>query len=280
MTWPGITQSNVTLLDGPIGTQLKDRGIATELPLWSAAAIESAPQTIAEIHRDYVGAGATVHTANTFRTKRRNLGDRWFDWTTRAVELTRQSVPADHRIAGSISPLMDCYRPDLSPPSSVCEIEHTEMAACLADLRCNVLLCETFPNVDEVVVAVRAAVQTGVETWAALTAGPGAELMTPTRMADAARRVIDVGAAAVLVNCTPANKTLPFVTALVEVAGDIPIGAYANAGHVDDRVGWTTDPSLGACSYAAFAKHWIEAGATIIGGCCGTGPQHIAAIGR
>lgn len=280
MTRPGITASGVTLLDGPIGTQLNHRGVATDLPLWSAAAIDSAPQTIADIHRHYAGAGATVHTANTFRTKRRNLGDRWHEWTARAVELARQSVPADHRIAGSISPLMDCYRPDLSPPPSVCESEHAEMAAYLADLRCNVLLCETFPSAAEAVIAVRAAVQTGVETWAALTAGPDADLMTRAQMADAARRVIDVGAAAVLVNCTPANKTLPLVIAMVQVAGDVPVGAYANAGHADDRVGWMTDPSLGASTYAAFAKQWIEAGATIIGGCCGTGPQHIAAIGR
>lgn len=278
MTPRKIAMPGITVLDGPIGTQLNDRGIATELPLWSAAAIDSAPQTIADIHRDYAHAGATVHTANTFRTKRRDLGDRWQDWTARAIQLARQSVPANHRIAGSVSPLLDCYRPDLSPPSSVCKAEHAEMAACLAGLRCNVLLCETFPNADEAVIAVRAAVQTGVETWAALTAGPDADLMTPVQMAESARRVIDAGAAAVLVNCTPANKTLPFVMAIAKVAGEVPFGAYANAGHVDDRVGWATDPSFGASTYAAFAKQWVDAGATIIGGCCGTGPPHIAAL--
>jgi S-methylmethionine-dependent homocysteine/selenocysteine methylase len=275
-----MRRSPIVILDGPIGTQLNDRGVATELPLWSAAAIESSPQMIAEIHRDYAVAGATIHTANTFRTKRRNVGDRWSDWTARAIELARTSVPTDHRIAGSISPLADCYRPDLVPPESVCEVEHREMAARLAELRCNVLLCETFPSAEEGVIAVRAAVETGIPTWAALTAGPDATLMSPPQMADAARAVVEAGAAAVLVNCTPAIKTLPFVQAIAAAIPTIPIGVYANAGHADDKVGWSTDASFAADAYAALARQWIEAGATIIGGCCGTGPPHIVAVKR
>jgi len=56
------------ILDGALGTELARRGVPTPLPLWSAAAIDSAPQVLSAIHRDYAEAGATVHTANTFRT--------------------------------------------------------------------------------------------------------------------------------------------------------------------------------------------------------------------
>ena len=109
----------MVILDGPVGTELNARGVRTELPLWSAAANETHPEVVSAIHRDYAGAGATVHTTNTFRTRRRLMPGRWRELTTRAVELARGAVPRSHRVAGSIAPLEDCYRPDLSPPDGV-----------------------------------------------------------------------------------------------------------------------------------------------------------------
>lgn len=265
---------SVTVIDGPMGTELNARGVSTRMPLWSASALEQAPQTVAQIHREYSLAGATVHTTNTFRTKRRNLEDDWQRMTEVAIDLARQNV-GDGLVAGSISPLEDCYQPDRSPTN--CVEEHREFAEFLAS-RCDMLLCETFPHVGEAVVAVKAAKATGVQTWAALTAGPNADLLSPKQMADGARRVVQAGAAAVLVNCTPAVETLPFVVALEQANLGVPIGAYANAGSADDQIGWTTCPEPGADSYLQIAKRWVDAGATIIGGCCGTGPAHIAAL--
>tara|TARA_R110002049_G_scaffold27321_2_gene94089 strand:+ start:198997 stop:199818 length:822 start_codon:yes stop_codon:yes gene_type:complete len=268
----------VTILDGPLGTELDARGVSTRLPLWSAAAIDSAPEVIAEIHRDYAAAGATVHTANTFRTKRRTVGDRWETMARAAVRIVRESVPVDHRVAGSIAPLEDCYRPDLSPSDP--RPEHRELAKVLADSGCDILLCETFPHAGEAAIAVEEAVRTGVETWLALTAGPSGDLLSAEQMSAAASVAIDCGATAVLVNCTPAQVTLPFVRRLADDHPGVPIGAYANAGDVDDQVGWASDPSLGADKYLAFARSWSEAGSVLIGGCCGTGPAHIAAVAR
>ena len=267
----------ITLLDGPLGTELHARGVVTDLPLWSAAAIDTAPDVIAAIHRDYVDAGATVHTANTFRTKRRTAGDQWQRLARQAVRIACQSVPASHRVAGSIAPLEDCYRADLSPGDDSRE-EHRELAELLAGAGCNLLLCETFPHVGEAIVAVQEAARTGVETWVALTAGPSANLLTPSEMADGGRRAVEAGAAAVLVNCTPATDTLRFVEAIAGEQLGIPIGAYANAGRPDDQIGWQSSSELGAHAYAALARQWIDAGANLIGGCCGTSPAHIAAL--
>src|SRR5579883_1481352 len=100
------------VLDGPLGTELARRGVATPAPAWSAHALDVAPEVVAAIHRDYVAAGATVHTTNTFRTKRRSVGDRWEELLKRAVRIARESV-GELRVAGSIAPLEDCYRPDL-----------------------------------------------------------------------------------------------------------------------------------------------------------------------
>lgn len=118
-----------------------------------------------------------------------------------------------------------------------------------------------------------------LETWTALTAGPKADLLTTADVAEAARALVDVGASAVLINCTPAVDTLPFVDALAN-AVDVPIGAYANAGSVDDAMGWSAPKEPGVQRYVELAQRWVDAGAAIIGGCCGTGPAHVDALCR
>jgi S-methylmethionine-dependent homocysteine/selenocysteine methylase len=245
--------------------------------MWSAAAIDSAPDRIEAIHREYARAGATVHTANTFRTTRRASGPRWRELLGRAVAIARESIPASHRLAGSIAPLEDCYRPDLSPPDP--RPEHRDAARALADAGVDLILCETFPSAREATIAVDEAVRTGLPVWAALTAGPRADLMTPDDMAQAARDVAAAGASAVLVNCTPAARTLDFVRALAGAGLAAPIGAYANAGSNEDGVGWDAAPD-GPRGYADLAGAWIDAGATIVGACCGAGPGHIAELAR
>jgi S-methylmethionine-dependent homocysteine/selenocysteine methylase len=240
----------IVLLDGPMGTELVRRGVPTPAPAWSAHALEVAPLVVASIHRDYAVAGATVHTANTFRTTRRAVGQRWEALARRAVQVARDTVPAGQRVAGSIAPLEDCYRPDRSPGRAA-RPEHAELARALVDAGVDVLLCETFPDAVEAAVAVEGAARTGTETWVALTAGPGASLMTPKQMREAAHACVEEGARVVLVNCTPATQTLRYVEALAGVG--VAFGAYANAGSVEDRVGWGADANEGAASYAACA---------------------------
>lgn len=269
----------MTILDGPLGTELDRRGVPTPLPLWSAGANESAPEVVGAIHCDYATAGATVHTANSFRTRRRTVGDQWEQLARRAVAIARASVPGGHRIAGSMAPLMDCYRPDLSPEDP--GPEHAELARVLADAGVDLLLCETHPHVGEALAALDAAVATGLPVWVSFTAGPDADLLTPSQIREGAREAARRGASAVLVNCVPVDATLPFLEALADA--EVPFGAYANAGHPDARYGWqSTDEAaeLAAERYARAARAWISAGATILGACCGTGPAHIEALAR
>jgi S-methylmethionine-dependent homocysteine/selenocysteine methylase len=268
----------VVVLDGPMGTELERRGVALPPPSWSARALETAPCVVAAIHREYAAVGAAVHRANTFRTHRRSSGERWRELATRAVELAQSSAGAGQRVAGSIGPLEDCYRPDLSPGTEA-RAEHRALASLLASLGVDLLFCETFPRPTEAAVAVEAAVETGVQTWVSLTPAPDGSLMTPAAMRAAARACVSAGAQAVLVNCLAARRTLGYVR---ELAGlGVPFGAYANAGRMDEGLGWASvaDPRA-ADAYADLARTWIEEGATIVGGCCGTGPAHIEAVIR
>jgi S-methylmethionine-dependent homocysteine/selenocysteine methylase len=195
----------ITFLDGALGTELDLRGVKTDSRAWSTPALLTDPDVVQQIHREYAQAGATVHTTNTFRTQKRTIGDRWEELTRLAVDLARSSVPTDHRIAGSIAPLEDCYQPELSPDHPAAE--HREMAECLADADCDLLLVETFAHIDEAAIAVSEAVRTGKETWLSLTAGPSGDLLTPDEMAEGARRAVDRGAHAILVNCVAATDT-------------------------------------------------------------------------
>ena len=266
---------DLVLLDGPMGTELTARGVTTELPAWSAAALDEAPEVVAEIHRDYVDAGATVHTANTFRTQPGIVPDRWAVLARRAVRLARAVVPAGQRVAGSIAPIADCYRPDRSPGEAA-RGAHRALCRVLADAGADLLLCETFPSVPEAWVAVEEAVATGLPTWLSLTAGPSADLLAPDAVRRGAEGAVARGASAVLINCVPAVDTLRFVEAIADLG--VPFGAYANAGSPDARIGWAASAEPGAEAYAELAEGWVAAGATLIGGCCGTGPAHLRAL--
>jgi S-methylmethionine-dependent homocysteine/selenocysteine methylase len=256
------------LLDGPTGTELERRGIPTHVRGWSAPAIVSAPDVLGRIHADYAAAGATVHTACTFRTKRRSVGPEWRALATRAVEIARTHVPVGHRVAGSVAPLEDCYRPDLAPPSDVARAEHRELCEALAEAGADLLLCEAFASPREAAVATEEAARTGLETWTALTAGPSADLLSPRALAEAARACLSAGARVVLVNCVGWDRIGPFVAAVADLGA--PFGYYANAGDLA--------PSPEA--YAALAQRWVGQGARVVGGCCGLQPSHVAACLR
>lgn len=266
----------VTLLDGPVGSLLADFGVEAPEPLWSAAALVSAPRVVRHIHQAYASAGACVHTSATFRTKARQAGASWEHLTRLAVELARGAVPPSHRVAGSLSPLEDCYRPDLSPAEP--RAEHREMARALAAAGVDLILCETFPHVGEALVAVEEAAATGLPVWLALTGGPDGSLLSPRALAEGACAAVDRGAVAVLVNCTAAGLTLPYVERLA--AAGVPFGVYANAGRPEDGIGWGARDAAAVERYVAFARTWIEAGATLVGSCCGTGPAHVAGLAR
>jgi len=275
--------ASVLLLDGPVGTELARRGVPTPLPLWSASATLGAPATLAEIHADYARAGATIHTANTFRAapytlERHGLGDRWKDLVGAAVSLARASVPPDHLVAGSIAPLEDCYRPDLSPDLATSRREHGRLARELARAGVDVLLCETFPHPGEALAALDAALETDKPVWLSLTLGPAGDLIDPDVVVDTLREAARRGAEAVLLNCSPVPAITALMSRLVDL--DVDVGAYGNVGEPDPAMGWRNEGDALPRPYADAARRWRDLGATIVGGCCGTTPAHIEALAK
>jgi S-methylmethionine-dependent homocysteine/selenocysteine methylase len=283
-----LTRGEIVLLDGAMGTELERLGVETKLPLWSAQALLDAPDRVREVHEAYVTAGADVITAATFRTTPRALGkagiaadaDRL---TALAIGLAREArervAPGrDVRIAGSMAPLEDCYQPDLAPGSTDAEREHRNQAERLARWGAELLLVETMGTTAEAAAAVRAARGTDLPVWVSFICRSGTELLCGEPLAGAVRTVAALEPDAVLVNCVPAA----IATECLEVMGRaaaLTRGCYANAGSPDlGRSTWCFDPEMTPERFAEAAAGWIQRGAQIVGGCCGTGPDHIRAL--
>src|SRR5438874_3385656 len=262
------------VIDGATGTELARRGIDTRTSLFSAAALldDRGRRTLREVHRDYVNAGAQVVTANTFRTNPRKAGPRWRELTETAVRLARES--GAEKVAGSIAPVEDCYLPELRPRPDVALAEHRQFAPALK--ACDLLLVETMVAADEGLAAVQAAAETGLPVWVSALAMPDGRMKSGDDLAAFFRDARECGAVAALINCVPvAGVDIGLAAA---ASSGLPFGAYAHMGDVDPASGWPVTPVLSPEEYAARAATWLARGATILGGCCGTTPAHIAAL--
>jgi len=262
------------LLDGPMGTELEARGLELPSPAWSANGLSVAPELVRSIHRDHVTAGCDVLRTTTFPTRPRQVGGRWEELARLAVSLAK-SESGGRPVAGSLAPLEDCYRPDLSPSNP--GPEHAELARVLADAGCDLLVCETFPHVGEALAAVEACVATGLPTWVGFTTGPDGALLDEAAIRSGAREARARGASAVLLACSLADD----VDRLLGALEGGRFGAYANAGPPELGLGWGTsaaERTRSAERYAERARRWVARGAEIVGACCGGSPEHVRAL--
>ncbi len=281
-----LTRGTPLLLDAAMGTELERRGVASGLPLWSARALLSAPKEVLAIHRENVEAGADVLTANTFRTNRRtlekeSLGESAVELTRRAVDLAREAAGGARHplfVLGCLSPVEDCYRPDLAPAPSALDSEHREQAHTLAAAGVDGILVETQNSVVELVAAVRAAKDTGLPVIASVVTDGSGLLLSGDPLHAAATALRELGADAIGVNCVPARRVAAELRRFAEAAPRMPLVAYGNLGPPSDPDGLHFTQEVAPADYAALAKDWLALGARLIGGCCGTTASHTASL--
>ncbi len=271
------------VFDGATGTELERHGVSVELPLWSTQGLLEAPETLERIHRDYVDAGADALTACTFRTQERilaraGLAGRAQELTRRAVEIARRAAGAAARpvlVVGSAPPLEDCYRPDLVPDAGALAREHAAHANNLLAAGVDEILAETHCTIREARAAAKAAREADLPCRVSFVATAGARLLSGESLGDAIEAVAPL-CRAVGVNCLPLLHVDACVTALR--ASGLPWGVQPNLGAPGAH---PHDPREHDCAPAEFAQavaNWIEAGASFVGGCCGTRAAHVAAI--
>ncbi len=277
------------ILDGATGTELNRRGVQTGLPLWSAWALIDAPKILAQVHYDYLKAGAEVLTANTFRTHLRNLalaqmGDQAKRITLKAVEIAKQVVnlfidEGGHPawVAGSIAPLEDCYSPDLVPPQVDCLREHQEMANHLTEAGADLILIETMNTIREAEAAVLAAKSSNLPFVISFVLRTDGKLFSGESLEEMIRVIEPYQPNMIGVNCTPTTMISDALQDLGKLT-QLPLSGYGNIGHTDDIEGWDNTDDVSPLEYGLIAKQWQQANLRMIGGCCGTSPAHIRAV--
>jgi S-methylmethionine-dependent homocysteine/selenocysteine methylase len=282
------------LLDGGMGRQLSRMGAPFKLPEWSALALIQAPEFVRRAHDAFVSSGADVITTNSYGLVPHMIGNARFASDGSALaslagQLARDAARAAKRkvsVAGSLPPTTPSYRPHLFEPEHATRILQVlvDAMAPFVDL----WLIETQSSIREALTAFAVAKPKQRPVWVSYTLrdevswnGP-AQLRSGELVGDAVKAALDAGAEAVLFNCSQPEVMGRAVRA---AAGDgRRIGVYANA-FVPEPPG--DEPYAGISElrvdltparYLSLAQEWIGLGASIVGGCCGIGPEHIAAI--
>lgn len=290
-------QHKPLLLDGGLGRELRFRGVDVPETIWSAGALITDPDVVRQIHVDYIEAGAEVITTNTYGIIKRDLSnvgiaDRFTELNTLACRLAVEARNASQRkvlIAGSLPPLRGSYRPDLVGPSDEIEALYQEQANLLAP-HVDLLLCETMSSAGEGRAAARAACRTGKPVWVAWTLNEdrSGSLRSGETIEEAIASMQGLPFTGFLANCCAPESITKVMPALV-ASGAEWIGGYANT-FAPIPQDWTlggdkeTDglldlrAELDPEGYAVHVSDWLAAGATVVGGCCGTRPAHIAKI--
>lgn len=288
------------ILDGGMGRELNRMGAPFRQPEWSALALLEGPDFVRRAHAAFIASGADVITTNSYAVVPFHIGEERFraraeELADLAGRLARQAADESGRqvlVAGSLPPLFGSYRPDLFKPAEAQAL----LKPLIAGLRPHVdlWLAETqsaLAEAREVAIALKG---DSKPLWLSFTledAHPDSKrpaLRSGESVVEAVALAGELGAATLLFNCSQPEVMGHAIDAARAEARrlglSIKIGCYANAfpPRTDDEEanGTLSDirTDLDPQGYLAFARDWQKRGADIIGGCCGIGPEHIAAI--
>ncbi|MGE3969142.1 MAG: homocysteine S-methyltransferase family protein [Dongiaceae bacterium] len=280
------------LLDGGMGRELRHRGVPILDTIWSANALLVAPEVVRDVHRDYLESGAEIITTNTYGVIRKELAKegvehRFAELNRLAGALAQEARRKSGRqawIAGSLPPLQGSYRPDLVGAYAEIEPRYEEQATLLAP-HCDLMLCETMSSAAEALAAATAAAKTGLPVWVSwsLHEDNSGRLRSGESVTEAAKAIAHLPVSAFLVNCCSPESIGAAMPELARLGG--AAGGYANAFRPVPK-DWVMDrdgllplrDDLDPEHYARHAADWRAKGARIVGGCCGTGPGHIARL--
>jgi S-methylmethionine-dependent homocysteine/selenocysteine methylase len=297
-----LKAGDTILLDGGIGTELVRRGVR-----WRKHGLLTDADAVEQLHSDYIAAGADVIRTNTFQLNPRiylnvfrslehmrhigapgleELAPKLLRKSVAVAKQARAKAGRDRQvaIAGVLSPLEHCFRPDLAPAENVARREHEVLARALAEGGADFLLLESMNTIAEARAALEAARATGLPVWASFVIGPEGDLLSREPLGQAVAEMERGGAEAVLVNCAP-SADIHAAIGKLKKSSKVPVGGYAHIGRFSPP-SWKFEffpqfADTDKCSpeqFAAEAIGWCEQGAQSIGGCCGTGPAHIAAL--
>lgn len=277
------------LCDGAMGTMLYERGVYINRCYDELNVRE--PETVREVHQQYLQAGAEVIETNTFganafRLERFGLRDKVRDFNLAGARIARQSVDAigekqgaEAFVAGAIGPLGVRLEPLGKTGFDEARAAFAEQIEALAEGGVDLLTIETMMSIDESEQAILAARQVAPQlpVVVLVTVDEEGNCLDGTSPETAAARLTAAGADAVGCNCSSGPATVLSVIECMRKATNLPLVAMPNAGmprNVEGRNIYLTSPEY----MASFARKFVKAGASWVGGCCGTTPNHIRAM--
>ena len=273
------------LADGAMGTELIRLANVTA-DTWLEGLNLTAPELVKQVHLDYLKAGAELIETNTYGANRVRLGsygqaDSVKKINSKAVQIAREAERLTGQqvwIAGAVGPLGKGIEP--LGPITVDDARgaFAEQIKALADAGVDVLLLETFPSLAEIQLAVTVAGQvTDLPVVAQLTFTEEGRTLAGDSPEEVAKALADYNLTAIGANCSVGSQPMLDVVEAMAQVTDTRLSALPNAGFptgVDGRLFYLSSPAY----MADYAGQILDAGASIIGGCCGTTPEHIAAI--
>ena len=295
-----LERNHPVILDGGIGTELQRLGAPMDHEAWCAVALDTHPDLVRQVHRSYIEAGADIITVNTYATTRQALKsagmeEQFTRWNIRAVQIARETLDdsaseRDILIAGSVSTFGNFNR------FSDAELEpyFQEQAEILAENGVDLVILETLSSrASTIVTALNALADFDLPVWVAISGvqdrNSGAlylgveespvhsnSVTTHEPFADAIQKIMAEGGSALLLMHSPVNVCTPGLEVMSENYSGV-LGVYPNAGYWQ-RPDWAFVDQITPADYLKAAGDWIDAGAKIVGGCCGIGPAHISAL--
>lgn len=291
-TWKEtLDDGDVLLTDGGMGTELQRRGVPMDKVAWSGAAVLTHPDVVRETHEDYIRAGARVIITNTFGSTRQMLEPAGYGDQIAAVHrgavklamLARDNVAEQAvAVAGSISTEPPGFNRDAFL-SAEKELEaYREAAGLLADAGADLIALEMINDTVHGSRAMQAALETNLPVWL----GVGCKKTDDGRIVSFDHP--DIEFAAMLDDLIPMGPTvvnimhseigaIPEAIELVRQRWSGPIGVYPESGYFT-KPNWNFVDIIPPAELVSEALLWVAAGVRLLGGCCGTSPEHIKAL--
>ncbi|MCF7808245.1 MAG: homocysteine S-methyltransferase family protein [Candidatus Marinimicrobia bacterium] len=279
---------SIIILDSAMGTRLEEMGHKLTEPLWSATVLQSNPEDIVKIHRENIEAGAQVITTNTFRTTPYALhkaGLSGVDAHTRARALTLLAIRLawktvkesgkDVKIAASIAPLADSWRPEEFPGNIISRPWHDAQLDNLAHHSTDMLLLETMNSAREAKGLTELALRYEKPVWVSFALNKEGEIYNGDDLVKTAVFLEKRGVSAIGVNCSDLKSSQVALTNLKE-AVSIPLLVYPNVEHTVK--GKKNPGRVSPEDFVSWANEVKELGVEFIGACCGSDYTHIKAL--
>ena len=289
--------NTITLLDGGLSREMTRFGAVLKQPEWTAGALIETPEAVEKALRAFVDAGADMVTTASYAVVPFHLGWDRFEaeglaLAQRSGELARRAVAGSNAsVAGCLPPACGSYIPAQFDPEAAEKILDVLVRGLSPHV--DIWLAETMSSLTEIRVTAAAVAGSDKPLWIACSledefTDQPPRLRSGEAVEEAAQLAVDLGAEALLFNCSlpeVMESALTVSRSVLEAANcDIPLGVYANGfaptprdGSANETLAQIRD-DLGPEAYLEWANAWVAAGATIIGGCCGIGSEHIAEL--